>query len=384
MHFAKKIKLKWTLQKYIKFRQRNHQYSSADLILSILYIIILGLTRINSSRILRYNGPFQNIIGLKKFPATTTLRRFLLRLPPKVLQQIILIHDSFRKRLLQFPKPITRPVLNLDTSALTVYGRKMEKAKVGYNPHKRGHASYQVLICHEGHTRDNIAGEIYSGDMTPRKASISIEFLKKCLSKLPKPTYSIRVRGDGGFFSGEFTKRNLEVAGFCHQPITHAHIKWERPHRFIVIRRPISEEPAQQLTLFKLGKHAFRIFITNLSLRPENIWRFYNYRAIIENVIKELKLDFALSKIPARKFLVNQTYFHLLLLSYNIVNWFRRFCLPKEFRHATLETIRTDLLVLPAKLVKSGSKNILKMPSGYLYQHLYKHAIEKIQKIKFV
>ena len=414
--FCKKLKIKWILQSYVKLPQRNNRYTPAELILSIIYTIILGLARISSTRILQYNGPFQNIIGLKKFPAVTTLRRFLLRLPPKVLGQIISVHDSFRKKMLQYPKPITRPILNLDSSVLTVYGRKIERAKVGYNPHKRGRASYQALICHEGHTRDNIAGQLHPGDMTTRKATISIEFLKNCLSKLPKPIYSIRVRGDGGFFSGQFIefldgknigyvivapttspikrslpslkyrnfRRHLEVAEFYYQPMTHAHTKWKKPHRFVVIRRPISEEPTQQLTLFKLGKYMYRVFVTNLSLKPENIWRFYNYRAIIENIIKELKLDFALSKIPAKKFLVNQTYFHLLLFSYNIINWFRRLCLPKEFQHATLETIRTDLLVLPAKLVKSGSKNILKMPSGYIYQSLYKHVIDKIEKMEIV
>lgn len=414
--FCKKLNFKRYFQRYIYFPQRNNRYSTTELLLSIIYTIIIGLTRISSSRILQYNGPFQNIIGLKKFPTTTTLHRFLLRLPPKVLLQIISIHDSFRKKLLQFPKPITRPILNLDSSVLTVYGRKIERAKVAYNPHKRGHASYQALLCHEGHTRDNIASELHPGDMTPKKGTISIRFLKKCLSKLPKPIYSIRVRGDGGFFSGEFIeflddknigyvivapitssikyllpgskyrnfKKNLEVGEFYHQPITHAHIKWKKAHRFIVIRRPIPEEPTQQLTLFKLGKYMYRVFITNLPLKGENVWRFYNYRAVIENIIKELKLDFALSKIPAKKFLANQTYFHLILLSYNIIAWFRRICLPKKFQRATLETIRTDLLVLPAKLVKSGSKNILKMPRGYIYQSLYKHVIEKIQKMKIV
>jgi len=43
----------------------------------------------------------------------------------------------------------------------------------------------------------------------------------------------------------------------------------------------------------------------------------------------------------------NQTYFHLLLLAYNLINWFKRLCLPPEFQHATLQTVRQQILLMP-------------------------------------
>jgi hypothetical protein len=38
--------------------------------------------------------------------------------------------------------------------------------------------------------------------------------------------------------------------------------------------------------------------------------------------------------------------------------------LPRGYLFATLDTIRTDFLVLPAKLVKRGSQNLLVLPQG--------------------
>jgi hypothetical protein len=44
-------------------------------------------------------------------------------------------------------------------------------------------------------------------------------------------------------------------------------------------------------------------------------------------IVKQLKGDYALGQIPSRHFFVNETYFHLLLLAYNLMNWFKRLCL---------------------------------------------------------
>ena len=112
-------------------------------------------------------------------------------------------------------------------------------------------------------------------------------------------------------------------------------------------------------------------------------WYFYRARASIEVHIKELKQDFFLTKIPTNKFLANQLYFSLLLFAYNIVNWFKRLCLPEQLQNVTLDTIRTDILVFPARLIKHGSKNILKLPEAqYLSNQLLNYIIQKIEKLK--
>jgi hypothetical protein len=89
-----------------------------------------------------------------------------------------------------------------------------------------------------------------------------------------------------------------------------------------------------------------------------------------------------LAKIPTNSFQANQFYFHLLLFAYNLVNWFKRLCLPPRFQNATLETIRTEFLVLPARLVKTQHRNVLKLPSEYISKQTLDHIIQNIRKIK--
>jgi hypothetical protein len=56
------------------------------------------------------------------------------------------------------------------------------------------------------------------------------------------------------------------------------------------------------------------------------------------------------------------------LLAFNLVHWFKRLCLPQAWAKATVETVRSDFLVLPAKLVRSAQGNVLQLPKDYHYE----------------
>jgi hypothetical protein len=158
----------------------------------------------------------------------------------------------------------------------------------------------------------------------------------------------------------------LETAEFMYQPT-----KWKKEYRFVVIRRLIPEDPTEQLTLFSMGKYSYQVIVTNMKLTPLNTWRFYNGRAAVELIIKELKGDYPLGKIPTKYFAANEAYFHTLLFSYNLVNWFKRLCLPIEFQTMTLKTLRARLLLIPGELIKSGNKPTLKLPANFLYKSAF-------------
>ena len=57
----------------------------------------------------------------------------------------------------------------------------------------------------------------------------------------------------------------------------------------------------------------------NLDLQPIHLWWFYNDRAALELIIRELKGDYPLGRVPAKHFFANEAYFHLLLFAYNLM-----------------------------------------------------------------
>jgi len=404
--FFKQLKLRRQLHRYLQFPQRNNRFTVAEEMLALIYPISLGLGRIETTHLLKQNGVFQYLTGLPSYPNPTTLRRFLLRMAPLALPKLRKFHEGLLLTMILKPRPPTKVIFDLDSTVLILYG-KQEMARIGYNPKKWGRPSYHPLLCFNGITKDFWHGELRPGDT--HTATGTVELLKEVFAKLPPSVKSVIIRADKGFYDHEtieYLESNkalfvivakltapvkriistlsyqvhssgLETAEFMYQPT-----KWKKEYRFAVVRRLIPEDPTEQLTLFSMGKYSYQVIVTNMKLTPLHIWRFYNGRAAVELIIKELKGDYPLGKIPTKYFAANEAYFHTLLFSYNLINWFKRLCLPVEFKNMTLKTLRSRLLLIPGELIRSGNRPTLKLPSNFLYKDAFEYAIKKIEKLK--
>lgn len=404
--FLSRIGFRDVVARQLRLVQRNNRYSVGETLLALLYPMILGLERIESTQLLRQNGVFQYLTGLPSYPEASTLRRFLLRVAPTALLKLRALHDRFLYRMTVQPRPPSRLIFDVDSTVLVLYG-KQEQAKIGYNPIKRGRPSYHPLLCFEGRSKDFWHGELRPGDA--HTASGTLELLTACFRKIPAGVRSVIVRADKGFYDHKLVEwleaqrarfvivarltrpikrklahlrylspsRGIEVAEFRYQPLC-----WPHPCRFVVVRRPQPEEPTEQLTLFKLGKYHYQVLVTNLPLQPLNLWRFYNDRAAVELIVKQLKGDYALGSIPSRHFFANETYFHLLLLAYNLINWFKRLCLPSGFQHATLQTLRHKILLMPAQLRRTDNRPRLMLPASGAREDAWKYALHQINNLR--
>lgn len=149
-HFFQRIGLRGALADHIRFPQRNNRYSISESLESLLYPLVLGLGRIETTEPLRHNGVFHYLAGLPGYPEATSLRRFLDRFAQRGRNSLVKLHDVWRTAMLERP---SQAVFDLDSTVLTVYGRQ-EHAEVGYNPKKRRGPSSLPLLCFEGNTQD--------------------------------------------------------------------------------------------------------------------------------------------------------------------------------------------------------------------------------------
>src|SRR6476660_814132 len=196
--FCNRLALRRRLQHQIKFSWRVGEYYPCDLIMALLYALIAGLRRINQTEILQYNGTFLSLLGLDRFPDQTTLRRFLQRLSPQCVRQLVRLHDGLRYQLFALPSAPTTLIFALDSVVLTLYGHQ-QGARVGYNPKKRGRRSYHPLLCFEAHHQEFWHGSLRPGDVAANTGVI--HFLQRCLAKVPSGDIArsrIRVRADAG------------------------------------------------------------------------------------------------------------------------------------------------------------------------------------------
>ena len=102
----------------------------------------------------------------------------------------------------------------------------------------------------------------------------------------------------------------------------------------------------------------------------------------MENYIKEAKNGFYLDKMNSHSFQVNEVKMMLSLLAYNLTNWLRTLCFPEKQTSMQIETIRTRIIKVASKLVKSGRSLYFKLASSFVYQKFFWEVLQRIQRLR--
>jgi hypothetical protein len=408
--FCNKLDLRRRLKRTLVAAPDWSDFDPVDLILMLLFLLIAGVQRISKSNKLQYDGFFLSLLGLDTLPDESSIRRFLKRLSPEAIRQLVCLHDRLRQELFSLPWPRSSLTFHLDSVVLTLWG-KQQGARLGYNPKARGRRSYHPILCFEDHGQEFWHGSLRPGDAASNTGARY--FVKRCLQKVPSHIARSRIRilADAGFFSGalindldqagcsfaivcrsyEAYHRMAENAGFKTLKLgwgvaefRHRPQKWKKEHRFIAIRKPlpIDSEEAAQLTLFKDTRYSYSILVSNLQISPWKIWRDYLKRANIERSIRELLHDLALSKIPTQTWTANVAFFQLLLFAYNLLHWFKRLCFVENLLGKTADTLRHQFIELPGKLTCTAGKNVLVLPRGYPHQAEFLKALARVNKLR--
>jgi hypothetical protein len=77
-------------------------------------------------------------------------------------------------------------------------------------------------------------------------------------------------------------------------------------------------------SLFELPEYTFRVFVTNVDLSPEEVWREYNQRANMENRIAELKYELGADDFCMHQFFATEAAFRSVTLLFNQLSEFQR------------------------------------------------------------
>jgi DDE family transposase len=404
--FIRVLQVRDFLARHLIYPRRNNDYSLSQMLLALIYPIILGLDRIETSSLLRSNGTFQHVTGLPGFPNPQTLRRFLHNAPARFHEQLHRVNDRLLQRFIHLPEHRSRLLFDLDSTVVTAFGHQ-EGAEVGYNPRYRGKRSYDPLLCLEANSSFLWDVELRRGDAGTWAGSEAL--LASCFLSSPSDIREFRVRADAGFGYGPVLdmlevrptaqyavvarmipslKRTLgglhyeqmnsrwEIAEFEHHP--HG---WSHARRCLVARRLI-EKSDPEPSLFTLGRYVYRAWHTNLSLTPAGVWHFYDGRAGMERRIREIREDFALPKIPTRAFAANALYLEVIRLAYNLVTAFQRTCLPEEWQGLTLRKLRQRLFWVPGELTRPHNRPTLRLVNSPLVAMRAEKILDRIHRLK--
>jgi len=266
----------------------------------------------------------------------------------------------------------------IDSTVDTVFGQQIQGAELGYNPYKPGRNSYHPLLAVNVDAKSVIDGYLRPGTCASNDGLDG--FVRKIASEAGRPGEDITFRLDKGLTSGAIldTIEGLGAGYVAKAKLTStimgqisriknwrsignghfvANFKlklagWSHARRFTVVERHLPpKKPSEQMLLFDMLEGRYEVVVTNLDLNAENIWRLYNRGAIVEQVIDEIKNDFAATSIRTNDFWANDALFQTGMIAYNLLNCIRRLTLPKGLRTARIKRIRLLLLHLPANVV---------------------------------
>jgi hypothetical protein len=354
---------------------------------AFLLSVVAGARRFAHTSLLRADVALHALIGISRFPIDDTVRNLFKRFGQGQCQHFF--SGLWNWQLERLPECSSGYSLDLDSTVFERYGHQ-QGALRGPNPRKHGRPSHHPLVAVLAEAHFLLHGWLRSGNCGTARGVV--EFLKEALALLPEKHALRVVRADSGFFDqqllGFLEQRGLryivvarltrwlkrEAARVTAWRALDQHyavgefslqlLGWDRPRRFVVVREQLRAERASLgRKLLEVPGYTFRIFVTDLALPPEEIWRDYNRRADMENRIAELKYDLAADDFCLREFFATEAVFRSILLLFNLLGEFQRACRFTTYRQPA--TLRTQVFLCGALLGRAGRRLVLHLSASW-------------------
>jgi hypothetical protein len=364
----------------IHWRSRN-QIEPTATFLAFLMAVLAGARRFAHASWLRADRALHVLLGISRFPIDDTMRNLFRRFGMGQVHE--LFDPLFQWQMERLPRRSEGYSLDLDSTVFQRYG-KQEGVLKGHNPRKRGRPSHHPLLAVLAEAHFILHGWLRSGNCGAARGVV--EFLNEALALWDQRQIIRMVRADAGFFEDKLlsfleqrclpyivvadltagVKRearhiqqwrsldeNYSVGEFQRQLLG-----WARVRRFVVIReRRREDRHTVGRKLLDVPGYAFRIFVTNASQAPEDIWREYNRRSDVENRIAELKHDLGADGFCLHSFFATEAAFQAILLLFNLLGEFQRVAGLPGYREPA--TLRTQVFVCGAILGRAGRRLVL-------------------------
>lgn len=374
--------------------QRETKLGDYAMVLGIVMLMFIGFNRIWHIVYIRLESMLCGIFGVRRLPAVSTYWRYLDSMGINQSHSILKVMSRLREQAWKrCGIKHSRIAIDIDSTVETIYGDQ-QGGRIGHNPKHRGNKGYRPVLCFIEQTREYLygklrKGETVSGEETAKVIRIFKDHLPSCVQK-------VLLRADAEFMSwnsfeaaldegynfifankqceplfdpaGWYRPRQKEEAQF--NSCMYKPFGWKQACRFVAMRiprKPEEDEKQAQSELFEEDQYTYRIFCTNLNGRAHEVIGTYDKRADAENLIGEAKQE-GLGAIPSGKFKNNYAFFQIAMLAYNLWRYFKILAQMCDGKNSTFVGIkdnkiriaRLKLLMIAAKLVRSGNRNMVK------------------------
>lgn len=405
--FAEKIGLPGIIAKKLTIKRGgNADYQMSEVIMMLMMGVLAGAKHMSHLMILKADVAIRKLFGWELFPDASTFGKLFKRFNMVHCHELSEAEAEARKRIWS-KRWFSRITLDMDSTVIGVSGSQ-EGAEKGYNPEKKGQRSYHPLLCFVAETTECLHNWFRSGSAYTSNGAV--EFLKECYERIPRRVAHIFVRADSGFFDGDLLdfledrqseylikvkmrnlatllmgqsswkrqkgKPGIETVDFMHQCSG-----WRKARRFVAVRKQVSVTTKE--TLFPVPEYEFFCYVTNNpSNTPWSIHKLYGQRATSENWIAWCKSQMAAGTIRTDSFWANSAIFQSCILAYNLMVWMM-WLTSKNRSHEEPETIRSWFIHVPAIVVRTGRRLILKLSEHYPFKKQWEEIEKSLSSLSF-
>jgi hypothetical protein len=329
-----------------------------------------------------------------------------------------------------------RPVtIDLDATVVTVYGR----GKEGAARCRTGHMSYAPHIAFWAERGRALTAELVGGNQERLSGKECAKIASRAIGLLPDAHGPVTMRIDSAYYALELLERlrrerarftvslprsqamwaalerideqawadALEMPGAQVAEITYRPGGWRHePLRLIVRRVPFAAEQIarlkgsrrlatihpEQLQMALDGEiasvYGYSFVLTDIP-HQHTAWveHFHRHRAQIEERLKDTKTGQALRHLPSGDINANRVWLTAAMLAVNLTAW----CCDLSpaagasgqaekdtplRRHA--HTLRRILFNVPARIIRTGRRIILRLPAGYQHADIFQATLDAV------
>ena len=376
-------------------------HSNEKLLRQKIYQMIAGYPEDDVADQLTEDPVFTQVLSTPTLASQPSLSRFWERFDAKSIAQLNQANQELLDKVQRCRKS-KAIIFDLDSTHADTYGNQEASA---YNTHYRT-VGFHPLVAFDGVTGDFLKAQLRPGNVYTSNGVV--DFIKPLITHYNEhfPEMTPFVRGDSGFaipalyelcekesvyyvirlksnavlqrlaeeYHPSSTSSDITKAEYYFEETIYQASKWSKPRKVIIK----SVRPAGELFF----NHSF--YVTNLveSFTPEAIVHTYQKRGTMENYIKEAKNDFGFANMSSHTFQKNEAKMMMSLLAYNLTNWMRTLTFPKKQKQMQIQTIRTRIVKVASKIVKSGRSFHFKLSSSFVYQTFFWQVLTRIQQLK--
>lgn len=323
-----------------------------EIALGFIAGILAGADKLTRIAHLRGDPLLPEALEVKRLPSQSTLSRFLAGFDGAG-KNLSAFRALWRYGMQRLPSHRGGYTLDLDATSFLHEDGGQEGVKVGYTRKGLKPCLRPLLAVLE---EAKLVAQFWLRAGNASCNSNVVAFTLELLSNLPSHIRLRLVRADSGFCEDAWLSL-LESRRLPYIVVSALHCKlqtlvrketlweesavpgtqvaemiyqgarWSRARRLILIRHRLAEKkrPGGK-RLFDCPGYSYQALVTSLpaSVPPIQVWRDYNGRAGVENVIKELVTGFGLPKLCCQKFWATEAALSLAVLTYNLSVLFAR------------------------------------------------------------